>query len=151
MKLQWRFTTTIGWGDKDKVLFKMGHSRTLFRYFHLFNWQLAVNKYEFADNWIRTTDLWHRKWLLWQLSQNHKLSMALPSPLAKLPFSGHEIDSKLNCNQNWISSKKKIYDRYPVFCFESKSAILWTRSNTQKLTTTSTTRCSKSGRKYFVK
>ena len=25
----------------------------------------------FADNWIRTTDLWSQKWLLYQLSHNH--------------------------------------------------------------------------------
>ena len=49
---------------------KMGQSRPLFLYFRLFNIQLTniQYKYIFADDWIRTTDLWYQKRPLYQLS-----------------------------------------------------------------------------------
>ena len=54
----------------------MGHSQPLFLYFRLFNTQLRVNKCSmysnfFADDWIRTVDLWYWKRPLYQLSHNH--------------------------------------------------------------------------------
>ena len=46
-----------------------------FFYFRLFNTQLTVNKcsINFADDWIRTADLWYWKRPLYQLSHNHYL------------------------------------------------------------------------------
>ena len=51
----------------------MGHSRPFFLYFRIFNTQLTVNKcsLNFADDWIRTADLWYRKRPLYQLSHHH--------------------------------------------------------------------------------
>ena len=53
---------------------KVGHSRPLFLYFRLFNTQLTVNKcsINFANDWIRTADLWNRNRPLYQLSHNHR-------------------------------------------------------------------------------
>ena len=44
----------------------------LFFFIFVFSVQLIVNiQYIFADDWIQTGDLWSRKRLLYQLSQNH--------------------------------------------------------------------------------
>ena len=54
------------------TFFKMGHSRPLFLYFHLFNTvdsKCSINI--FADDWIRTADLWNWKQLLYQLRRHH--------------------------------------------------------------------------------
>ena len=51
----------------------MGHSWPLFLYF-VISIQLTVNKcflYKFANDWIRTVDLWYWKLPLCQLSHNH--------------------------------------------------------------------------------
>ena len=50
----------------------MGHSRHLFLYFDLFNsWHCLCSLKNFADDWIRTSDLWVRKQPLCQLSHNN--------------------------------------------------------------------------------
>ena len=50
----------------------MGHSRQLFSLFLSFqySWQYIGNK-KFANDWIRTADLWSPKRPLYQLSHNH--------------------------------------------------------------------------------
>ena len=52
-----------------------GHFRSLFLYFRLFNTVYSEkNKcplQKVADEWIRTADIWCRKWPLYQLSHNH--------------------------------------------------------------------------------
>ena len=50
----------------------MGHSEAVFYFISVFSIQLTVNKcsINFADDWIRTTDLWYRKQPLYQLSRN---------------------------------------------------------------------------------
>ena len=54
------------------VFLKMGHSRHLFLYFDLFNsWHCLCSLKIFADDWIRTSDLWVRKQPLCQLSHNN--------------------------------------------------------------------------------
>ena len=54
-------------------MFKKGHCRPLFYLFFVFSIQLTVNivQYHFADDWIRTADLFRRKQPLYQLSHNH--------------------------------------------------------------------------------
>ena len=50
----------------------MGHSRTLFLYFHLFYlYNCTMGRLNFADVGIRTADLWCRKRPLYQLSHHH--------------------------------------------------------------------------------
>ena len=49
--------------------FKMGHSRTLFLYFRLFD--CTIGRYDFAEVWIWTADLWCWKQPLYLLSHNH--------------------------------------------------------------------------------
>ena len=53
----------------------VGRSRPLLIYFRRYNTvdrkQLIVFNINFANDWIRTTDLWSLKQLLYQLSHNH--------------------------------------------------------------------------------
>ena len=72
------FKKKIGQPQPLFIFFKkMGHSRPLFFFiFHLFNTQLTVYNncsilINFADDWIRTADLWYWKRPLYQLSHNH--------------------------------------------------------------------------------
>ena len=53
-------------------LIKMGHSRPLFLYVHLFNTVDSKQMFtiNFADDWTRTVDLWYCKLLLYQLGHN---------------------------------------------------------------------------------
>ena len=55
--------------------FKMGHSRPLFLYFHLFYKQLTVNKCstKVADDWIQT-------WVLW-IGSDHSANCATTTAL----------------------------------------------------------------------
>ena len=52
------------------VFQKLGLSRPLFFFIFVFSIQLIVH-INFADDWIRTADLWFRKRLLYQLRHNH--------------------------------------------------------------------------------
>ena len=58
-------------------LFLKWSFRPRFHYFSSFqySWQQALFNINFADDWIRTADLWCQKWLLYQLSHNHYLSI----------------------------------------------------------------------------
>ena len=84
---------------------EMGHSRSLFLYFCLFNTQLTVNKcsINFADDWIRTADLWYWKQLLYQLSHNHCPSrMKLYLDLHRSEIPQNRCGFKVNCNNRAI-------------------------------------------------
>ena len=52
---------------------KVGHSRPPFIYFRLLNTadSKQVFNINFANDWIRTMDLWYQKRPLYQLSHNH--------------------------------------------------------------------------------
>ena len=54
-------------------LFLNGPFAASFFFIFIFSIQLTVNKcsINFADDWIRTADLWYRKRPLYQLSHNH--------------------------------------------------------------------------------
>ena len=51
----------------------MGHSRSLFLYFRLFNAVYGKQMFNlnFANDWIQTADHWYWKQPLYQLSHNH--------------------------------------------------------------------------------
>ena len=53
----------------------MGNSKPLFLNFRLFKTVDSKQMFNinFADDWIRSADLWYRKRPLYQLSQNHML------------------------------------------------------------------------------
>ena len=55
-------------GSNTLAFFKMGHSRPLFLYFHLFNTvdSKQIFNMNFADDWIRTADHWYCKRPLYQ-------------------------------------------------------------------------------------
>ena len=57
----------ISKGIVDQYFFKWANPGSSFIYFRVFN---TVNIF-FADDWIRTADLWRQKQLLYQLSHNH--------------------------------------------------------------------------------
>ena len=44
---------------------------------------LDINK-KIADDWIRTADLWYRKWPLYQLSHNYFPQLFVPNILIDL-------------------------------------------------------------------
>ena len=62
--------------NKKGIFFiKMGHSRPLFLYLRLFNTVESKQMFilNFADDWIRTEDLWYFKCPLYQLSHTTAL------------------------------------------------------------------------------
>ena len=64
----------------------MSHSRFLFLLFSSFQHSRELN-INFADDWIRTMDLWCQKRLLYQLSYTHcPNSFSISSPLSLLLF-----------------------------------------------------------------
>ena len=76
----------------------MGQSRNLFLYFRLFN---SVDNKEmyivnFADDWIRTAEVWYWKRLLYQLCHNHcpvKTFLIVRSCLENFYFGGDSCSS----------------------------------------------------------
>ena len=83
----------------------MGHSLPLFLCFRLFNSvniKQLFNK-SFANDWIRTTDLWCWRRLLYQLSHNH-----CPSTVILAPFGSKWLFSAL-----WPSSANFILTKEP--------------------------------------
>ena len=77
-------------GRLDKKFLKMGHSRPLFLYFHLFSEQKFI--INFADDWIRTADHWYWMRLFCQLPQDKK-------------FSNRKIDNSANRTAHEIEIK----------------------------------------------
>ena len=69
----------------------MGHYRPLFFFIFVFSIQLTVNKcsINFADDWIRTADLWYRKRPLYQLSHTTTAHYLL---LASVQFGYNDVD-----------------------------------------------------------
>ena len=55
------------------IVFKIGAIRGLFYFIFVFSIQFTVNivQNNFADDWIRTAELWSRKRQLYQLRHNH--------------------------------------------------------------------------------
>ena len=77
--------------------FKWAILGLFFLYFRLFNTQLTVNnssiyKQIFADDWIRTADLWFRKRLLYQLSHNHCPSIEMLGARLKICKKSLHLD-----------------------------------------------------------
>ena len=86
--------------------FLMGHSRPLFVFFRLFNSsQCICSLWNNADDWIRTTDLWHWKRPLCRLSYNHSPILSL-STLSNLNFSNGLLSHPYQLQNARVVKKK---------------------------------------------
>ena len=138
----------LAWSDPANmfsIFLKMGYSRPLVSLFSSFqySWQHIIYIYiiRFADDWIRTVDLWCRKGPLYQLSHDHCPSFTTLVPVsrscfsftvkAEMPFScdGQQHSSRFTIETN----QQRIHEGGRTELQNAKfSCFLWSNSFTIK-------------------
>ena len=86
---------------------KNGPFQASFFFIFVFSIQLRANKcsINFADEWIRTADLWYWKWPLYQLSHNH---CPVTASLCNVKFTKRHSKHLLMAEMHWAGRSQPL-------------------------------------------